>query len=252
MAAPIRVFWQPWCTSCLRVREFLSGRGVEFDSINVREDEDGLADLRRLGARSVPVVSRGDEFVFAQSIPDVVAFLGLGPEPTPDLSPQELIERLELILGAAQRYAPQMPQSELETELPNRPRSYRALLFHIFRIPEAFVEMTGGESLTYEMLGALPPPDIRTSSDIVAYGEGVRRSVFAWLNDRDDNSCTELVSTYYGMQPLHEVLERTVWHSCQHVRQLMSLLERLDIPPDQPLTAEHFAGLPLPNQVWDE
>ncbi len=252
MAAPIRVFWQPWCTSCLRVREFLTSRGVDFDSINVLEDEDGLADLRRLGARSVPVVSRGDEFVFAQSIRDVVAFLGLDAEPGPDLSPRQLVERLDLILRAARRYALQMPEAELETELPNRPRSYRALLFHIFRIPDAFVEMTRGEGLTYEMLVAPPPPDMRTTSHIAAYGEGVRRSVFAWWNDRDDKTCTELVPTYYGMQPLHEVLERTVWHSCQHVRQLMSLLERLDIQLDQPLTAEDLAGLPLPNEVWDE
>jgi hypothetical protein len=234
------------------VREFLSSRAVDFDSINVLEDEDGLADLRRLGARSVPVVSRGDEFVFAQSIRDVVAFLGLDAAPGQELSPRQLIEKLDLILGAAQRYALQMPESELERELPNRPRSYRALLFHIFRIPEAFVEMTGGERLTYEMLVAPPPPDLRTTSDLAAYGEGVRRSVLAWWNDLDDQSCSELVPTYYGVQPLHEVLERTVWHSCQHVRQLVSLLERLDIHPDQPLTAADLAGLPLPNEVWDE
>lgn len=251
MAPPIRVFWQPWCTSCLRVREFLSSREVDFDSVNVLEDEQGLADLRQLGARSVPVVSRGDRFVFAQSIGDVVDFLGLDAAPGPQLTPRQLVERLDVILGAASRYALQMPESELDTELPNRPRSYRALLFHIFQIPDAFVEMTGGERLTYEMLVAPPPQEMRTANDVVAYGKGVRRRVLAWWNGRDDQSCAESVPTYYGTPPLHEVLERTVWHSCQHVRQLMSLLERLDIPPDRPLTAEDLAGLPLPNEVWD-
>ena len=48
--------------------------------------------LRALGARTVPVVSRGDRFVFAQSIPDVVSFLGLDDAPRPDLSPRQLLE----------------------------------------------------------------------------------------------------------------------------------------------------------------
>ncbi len=252
MSAPIRVFWQPWCTSCLRVREFLAGRGVDFDSINVLEDADGLADLRRLGARSVPVVSRGDAFVFAQSIRDVAAFLGLDALDGPELTPQQLVERLDLVLSAAQRYAPQMPEGELDTELPNRPRSYRALMHHIFRIPDAFLEMTRGEKLRYQMLVTPPPADMRTTADIAAYGETVRRGVLAWWDGHADKSCRETVPTYYGDQPLHEVLERTTWHSCPHVRQLMSLLDRLGIEPDRPLGAADLAGLPLPEKVWDE
>ena len=57
--------------------------------------------------------------------------------------------------------------------------------------------------------------------------------------------------TYYGEQPLHEVLERTTWHAAQHVRQVMMVLDSLDITPDRPLTAADLAGLPLPEQVWD-
>jgi hypothetical protein len=112
--------------------------------------------------------------------------------------------------------------------------------------------MTRGRTLDYEMLVAPPPAEMRTTGDIAAYGEGVRRSVLAWWNTRDDKTCSEDVPTYYGTQPLHEVLERTTWHPCQHVRQLMSLLERLGIPPDRPLSAEDLAGLPLPEGVWDE
>jgi glutaredoxin len=252
MTAPIKVFWQPWCTSCLRVREFLSSRGVGFESINVLEDEGAMAELGRLGARSVPVVSRGEEFVFAQSIREVVGFLGLDAEPGPELSPRQLVERLDVVLAAAGRYTLQMPDSELETQMLNRPRSYRALLYHIFRIPDAFLEMTRGAGLTYEMLTAPPPAALRTTADLAAYGEGVRQGVSAWWHGRDDKTCAERVETYYGAQPLHEVLERTTWHPCQHVRQLMSLLERLGIRPDRPLTAEDLAGLPLPEGVWDE
>ena len=36
-----------------------------------------MALLQSMGAKSVPVVSKGTEFVFAQSIGDVAEFLGL-------------------------------------------------------------------------------------------------------------------------------------------------------------------------------
>jgi hypothetical protein len=53
----------------------------------VLEDPAGLDELRRLGARSVPVLSRGDDYVFAQNIGHVVKFLGLNEATGPALSP---------------------------------------------------------------------------------------------------------------------------------------------------------------------
>ena len=73
--ARIKVFWQPGCTSCLRVKEFLAAQGVEFESIDVHNDENGLAQLTELGARSVPVVALGGRYTLAQSLNDVIKFL---------------------------------------------------------------------------------------------------------------------------------------------------------------------------------
>ena len=56
----ITVFWQPGCTSCLRTKEFLRTHGIEFESVNVRDDQQAMARLAGLGARSVPLVARGD------------------------------------------------------------------------------------------------------------------------------------------------------------------------------------------------
>jgi hypothetical protein len=47
-------------------------------------------------------------------------------------------------------------------------------------------------------------------------------------------------------------MERTVWHAGQHSRQLMWVLEGLGIQPNQPLGPEVFAGLPMPESVWDD
>ena len=77
------------------LKEFLSVRAIEFESINVLEHPTGLDELSRLGARSVPVLSRGDDYVFAQNIGHVVKFLGLNEATGPTLSPAELIARLD-------------------------------------------------------------------------------------------------------------------------------------------------------------
>lgn len=40
-ALPIKVFWQPGCSSCLRTKEFLQKNGVVFESVNVAADPSG-------------------------------------------------------------------------------------------------------------------------------------------------------------------------------------------------------------------
>ena len=47
-----------------------------------------MEDLQKLGAKSVPVVSRGDKFVFAQVIRDVVEFLELDEDSSPKRIPK--------------------------------------------------------------------------------------------------------------------------------------------------------------------
>ena len=56
-----------------------------------------MEELRRIGARTVPVVSRGKKFVFAQVIRDVVDFLELEDDTTPELSPENLAQRYDYI-----------------------------------------------------------------------------------------------------------------------------------------------------------
>ena len=215
------------------------------------EDAAGLAELRRLGARSVPVLSRGDKFVFAQNIGHVVKFLGLDETTGPLLTPAQLVARLDRFLDIALRIIPQMPDAKLETEVPNRPRSYRVLGHHMFRIPETFLEVAAGDALTHEKLTARPPDTMHTTAGIAAYGAGVRQRLNAWWDAKPDKTGRETVQTYYGPQLLHEYLERTTWHVGQHTRQWVMLLGMNGIAPDGPPGDADFAGLPMPSSVWD-
>jgi hypothetical protein len=199
-------------------------------------DEGGLAELRRLGARSVPVVSRGNRFVFAQVIGDVVDFLALDEQTGPALSPVELHVRYDHVLETAIRLVRQMPDDRLEDQLPHRPRSYLMLMHHIFQIPTAYLdtEDTGG-TLSYESLVVPPPAEMRTSAAIAHFGDGVRRRLNAWWQRVADEDFARPVPTYFGETSRHEMFERTVWHSTQHTTQIASLLEQAGIIPDRPL-----------------
>jgi hypothetical protein len=201
----------------------------------------------------VPVVSRGTDWVFGQMLKDLAVFLGVSYDPKPVLSPQELIDKLDMVMSAAQRYVAQIPAARLEDNLRNRKRSIRALCYHIFRLEEAFLEVVeDGVYLTYDVLSPPLPPQMRTTADLVAYGRQVQQRLRRWWAGFDAQHCTQEVDSYYGKQPLHNVLERHTWHPAQHVRQLMLLLQENGIEPDSPLTETDLAGLPLPRQVWDD
>ena len=216
------------------------------------EDAAGRAELQRLGARSIPVLSRGDEFVFAQNIAQVVAFLKLNEKAGPVLSPAQLVERMTRFMDAARIIVSLMPDAKLDTEVPNRPRSYRALAHHMFRIPESFVEIAGGTFFDDKL-----PVEIRDKAELAstaalaAYGGRVREKVDTWWGQTPDKSAQQIVQTYYGPQKLHEVLERSTWHIGQHTRQWMMLLDMAGIAFERPLRDADFADLPMPKQVWD-
>ena len=217
------------------------------------EDAAGRAELQRIGARSVPVLSRGDKFVFAQNIAQVVAFLKLDERTGPALSPAQLVERMQIFIDAALRIIPLMPDDRLDTQVPSRPRKYRAVAHHMFRIPEAFVEAAGGAFFSHGLASAVArPEDVASTAALAAYGRGVRQRVAEWWQATADKSCQETVETYYGPQKLHEVLERSTWHIAQHDRQWMMLLEMAGIAFERPLAEADFADLPMPKKVWDD
>lgn len=209
--------------------------------------------MRALGARALPVVSRGKQFVIAQVIRDVVNFLGLHDDTKPQLSPIELGRRYQLTLETAIRLARQMPDGQLDNQLPNRPRSWRVLMYHLFTIAHAFLQAEqSGENLTHEALNVPPPPELLTSAAIANFGEGVRERFATWWQHAQNEDFTVEVEPYFGKTSRHELFERIVWHSTQHIRQMASLLEQAGIEPDRPLTSSDIRGLPLTEKIWDE
>lgn len=208
--------------------------------------------MTRLGADSVPVVARGDSFTYGQVLTEVSDFLGIAPPEGGALSAPALVEKLDMILAAAQRFIRQLPTDQLDKPVRNRKRTLGYLSNHIFRIPECFITAAEGGELTYEALAAAPEPWMKTGDDIARFGEVVRERVKAWWMQHPDVECRDTVRTYFGEHTTYEVLERTCWHAGQHVRQIMMVLDDLGIEPDGRLDDGDFAGLPMPEKVWDD
>lgn len=248
----IRLFWQPGCTSCLRTKEFLNARAVAYDSINVAAEPAGWDALAELGIRTVPVVARGKEFVFGQVLGEVAEFLDLDPVGGPELTPDQLVDRLQLVLETAARLTRQVPDARRDDQWPGRPRSIRELAYHIFNIPEQFLAcIQTGETLDDEALNALPPPSLENMVDVAAFGDTIGGRVRNWWQSEGDRITNRELSTYFGPQSLHVVIERTTWHSAQHTRQIAVMLDSFGITPDRPLGETELQGLPLPENVWD-
>jgi hypothetical protein len=149
----------------------------------------------------------------------------------------------------------QLPNEKLSDRvIPNRERPIRLLAHHVFRIGEAFLE-TAEDGVEYAIQHAnVPPKDgtFTTGEEIARYGEEVTRRIEAWWSKLEDKSCAQKLPTFYGPQPMHQVLERSTWHSAQHVRQLTHVLEeRYHIAPRERLTPGEIEGLPLPERLFE-
>jgi glutaredoxin len=248
----LKVYWRPGCSSCVRVKEFLAKLGVPYESVNVSAQPEAMDELRALGVRTVPVVSRGKEYVFAQELADVSAFIGRKVD-FQRLPAPVLVDKWLAVLAAARRHVLQIPAGKLEERAtPGRDRSIKALAYHVYQVPDAFLQcaIDGNEqiALTYN---APVPENVKTPADIAAFGLSISRRLESWWSNQADKTCSGKLLTYYGEQPLHHVLERSTWHSAQHARQIQSILEKSGIAPDGPLTAKDYAGLPLPEGLWE-
>ncbi|MGH8851512.1 MAG: glutaredoxin domain-containing protein [Casimicrobiaceae bacterium] len=250
---PLKVYWQPGCTGCLRMKEFLTNHGVEFISINVLADKEGCDELVQLAGRRVPIARRGNDWVDGQVLADLARIAGISLDPREMLSPHDLARRVDVILGATQRYCAQIPEASLDQFLPSRPRRYRELIAHIAQIIEAFLDLVEcAKRLEVAAYDQNVPAGITSGPQLTGFVAAIQERFDRWWLRHGMHADFSLqADVYYGRQTLHEFLERSTWHACQHTRQLQLVLESLGIAPNGRLIAEDLAGLPLPSHVWD-
>jgi hypothetical protein len=223
---------------------------VVIDVLNDAGGRDLL--LNKYGLRKVPVLAKGEQYAFGQMLDPFAKLAGLPMPGASRLSPEALYKKYEMIFSAAQRYARQFPPDRfLERVIPHRERVIRTLCYHVFRIGEAFLETWDGAEYSVKIADNEPPDEMKTGDDIARYGAGVWQRYETWWQRLDDRTLSRVLKTYYGDTVAHQVFERVTWHSGQHCRQLVAVLERMGIQPDGALTPADFAGLPMPERLWE-
>jgi len=250
VADPLRVYWQPGCSSCVKVKEFLARLDVPFVSVNILDEPEARQELVARGVRSVPVLIRGEEMIFAQSLKDVAAFVGKSVHDT-HLPAAELMGRWRYFLATARGLIAQIPPEHLETRpIAKRDRSVCQLSYHIFQIPDSFLQaVESGLKDTRDVSNAMLD-HLKTVPDLLNYADSVIARHDRWWAAQDDKTYAFRMHTYYGEQDADQVIERSTWHSAQHTRQLDYVLGsevrglhgRLDIAK--------FDGLPMPDGLW--
>lgn len=247
--APLRLFWQPGCSSCVKLKEYLASIEVPFDSVNILEDGRAMDELLARGIRSVPVLIQGERMTYGQSLDDVAAFVGRRREAEP-LPPRVLLQRWLTFLAAARELITRIPPDRLEVRpVPERPRTTRELATHIFQIPESVLEgIEGGLKDTREISNA-KFDHIRTPEQLLDYADRVSARLRRWSANVEDGWFETRIATYYGEQPATGVLERGTWHSGQHARQLDRIVHEVNGTPEI-IPPETYEGLPMPRGLW--
>ncbi|MEM7018347.1 MAG: hypothetical protein AAF512_13530 [Pseudomonadota bacterium] len=215
------------------------------------EDEAGATQLQQAGLRGLPIVAQDDTYIYGTNLAQVAELVGLeNYDATPVLSAPALVARYQKVLDAALRFGRQIPVEHLDDILPHRDRSYLTLINHLVQIAHDFLAITQGESLTGRRAMSLPKENY-TIDALSARVTEANTGLSHWCQTANDDEMRRTVDTYFGDQTLHQVLERAVWYSAQHVRQLMMILDILSITADTPLESADLSDLPMPENVWD-
>jgi len=225
---------------------------VEFEPVNIAGNAEGQSRLTGHRLDSVPAVCLDDDCVPGGDLGAIARLLDLDYQPPTTLTPSQLLARWELVLDAAQRYLRQAPFEGLAHKSPDRDRTFRELGWHIVLIPRAFVTAYDTNEFPNGLFAEKDVSPQLTGEDIAAALAESKAQIEAWWRDAgSQDPLDRVLETYWGAHSLLEALEREVWHTAQHTRQVMMFLRQLEVEPDGPLTAEDLAGLPLPEGVWD-
>ena len=226
----------------------LSSWAVPFAGVDVEAEPLAQAELRRLGVPAVPAVVVGNRVVHGWNPRGVAELLGVPYAEPARLPPAELLRRLDRILATAQDVIRRVPVERLGATTPGRDRPVRQLAYHVFRLSLAYRDAVRERRLPKAWLDEDIPAQFADGPAIAAYGGAVRAELSRWRVEAEEDP--GLVETHYGAQTTHELLERTVWHAAQHVRQLCALVEGMGIPPGGRLIPGDLEGLPLPKDLW--
>ncbi|MCU1477769.1 MAG: hypothetical protein JWQ64_2462 [Subtercola sp.] len=250
-AAVIEAYWMPGCTSCLRMKEFLEKSGKPWKSINLAEEPTAIDKLKPFGV-GAPAVAVGDRVVQGLDLVGIAELIGWDEyDPPVMLTPAELDAKYRIVLDGLIRFTGQLNDETVAYRAQENNRAIRFLVAHAGSIMRYGIDAYDLDA--FDNGGSPPRPlaDEGNAADLLTYVQETKRLYTAWWDDWGfDDPFDRVLETAWGHRTFHEVFERCVWHTAQHTRQLQEWMQTgLAIEVDQPLTADDFAGLPIPERI---
>jgi glutaredoxin/uncharacterized damage-inducible protein DinB len=253
-ADPIEIYWAPGCTSCLRMKEFIESTGLDYQEHNVVADPAAAQRLAALGLIT-PATVVGQRGVPGLDLVGIAELIGFDYTPPAMLAPAELKDRYDLINAALCRHISQLTPETIEYRSPDRDRTLRTLAAHAGTIMRRFLDAQEAEEFDNwadpwdQAFSPRPSPDA-DGAELLDWARGSVRAFDRWWDTAGyDDPLDRVLTTAWGHRTMHEILERVVWHTAQHTRQLGMFLTDLGVTLDGPLTASELSGLPLPARI---
>lgn len=246
----VKAYWMPGCSSCLRMKEFIAKSGRDWVAINVDEHPEIRAEIEANGMR-LPLARVADRWVSGVDLAKVADLLRIPYDPPVIMPADELADRYNLNLDVARDTIAQMGDEMLAHKLPNRDREMLDVANQVASVMRAFLSAYSDD--VHRAADFYDKPEsVRTRQDVLHRLDETQRLFQAWWEeDGFDDPLDRVVQTSWGYPTLLEILEREVWHTTQHLRQLQFVLREFGVEPGSPLTSASLDGLPLPEGVHD-
>lgn len=252
----VELFWSPGSTSSLRMKEFVEKSGVPYELVNLAESPDRLIELRAQGINA-SAARVGNRYVNGGNLDQVADLIGVPYNPPVILSPSALVAKYKTITDALKRVINQLPHELSTLKSPDQGRTVLGLAYHASSVMRMFLRDYNRDEWDCEDYHSVMH-ESRGTSDNVSGKDVVKQRLedtvsrfWKWWEEYGEKDLMDrVISVYWGDHTLHEALEREVWHTAQHTRQLTSLLKEFGIEPDRPLSVKDLEGLPLPSGVY--
>jgi hypothetical protein len=164
----------------------------------------------------------------------------------------ELIRRFDRVLTVATALTAQMTEEILwERAIDSRDRPVIGLVFHTIDLCPKLLD--GYETATLaKSTQDQRPESLDSTEKLVDFAKTWHTNFLDWWDrEADVFDVDREWETYYGRRNSHRVLERQVWHTAQHTRQLREIIARNGIEPADELSAADLDKLPLPTRLWE-
>ena len=194
----------------------------------------------------------GDTAVTGFDRRELTRVFKLEEEKQKPLADTQLFARLDTIMGGVIRATRQVPPERALWATPDRDRPFKVFCYHILVDPihvlDAIAEgkYDGGFKLTYNEKAAL----FDSMEEVARFGEQCLDRVRRAGIDLTRADLDRPIDGYAGRTDGHELFHLVLSHTAHHLRQLYAMLRMVGVEPADPLAAEDFRGISMPENLW--